>query len=252
MDGQALTAHLPGGLMPDTNLGGHMRRSDIEEIEYLMDENPAEAVVFCQKLRQENGEDADLWAWLADAHIAAGAHDEALKALAQYVQLDPDWLEAYTWRAELLADLGRFDASRVELEVARAIDSEDPRLKRAEALSLELQGRFDDADAAYAEAAELDPSLPPPARYERGRARQAIQRVLRQVAKEGLKLTPVFEEIPQRTDGGRLLSRSLDLIDRGTVAVYLRNLERDLIEGSEIEELELLFEERLAALVEAN
>ena len=94
--------------------------------------------------------------------------------------------------------------------------------------------------------------MPAPARYERTAARQAIQRVLRQIAKEGLKLTAVFEEIPKKTDGGRMLSRSLDLLDHGTVAVYLRNLERDLIEGSEIEELELLFEERLAALVEAN
>lgn len=229
-----------------------MRRSDIEEIEYLLDENPAEAVAFCQRLRATHGSDPDLWAWLADAQVAAGGYDEALKALAQYIQLDPDWLEAYTWRAELLADLGRFDASRVELEVARAIDSEDPRLVRAEAMAFELQGRFADADERYAAAAEIDPSTPPPARYERSRARQAISRVLRQIAKEGLKLTPIFEEIPQKTDGGRLLSRSLDLLDQGTVAVYLRNLERDLIEGSEIEELELLFEERLAALVEAN
>ena len=83
-----------------------MRRSDIEEIEYLLDENPAEAVAFCKKLSVEMAADPDLWAWLADAHVAAGAYDEALKALAKYVQLDPDWLEAYTWRAELLADFG--------------------------------------------------------------------------------------------------------------------------------------------------
>ena len=229
-----------------------MRRSDIEEIEYLLDENPVDAVAFCQRLRQENERDPDLWAWMADAHVAAGAYDEALKSLAKYVQLDPDWLEAYTWRAEILADLGRFDASRVELEVARAIDSEDPRLKRAEALSLELQGKFAEADACYAEAAELDPGTPPPARYERGRAQQAIGRVLRQIAKEGLKLTAVFEEIPKAADGNRLLSRSVDLIDQGTVAVYLRNLERELIAGSEIEELEILFEERLAALMASN
>lgn len=229
-----------------------MRRSDIEEIEYLLDENPAEAVAFCLKLSPEMGADPDLWAWLADAHVAAGAYDEALKALAKYVQLDPDWLEAYTWRAELLGDLGRFEASRIELEVARAIDSEDPRLLRAEALTLELQGRFAEADERYATAADVDPAMPAPARFERGAAKQAIQRVLRQIAKEGLKLTAVFEEIPKKADGGRMLSRSLDLLDHGTVAVYLRNLERDLIEGSEIEELELLFEERLAALVEAN
>ena len=229
-----------------------MRRSDIEEIEYLLEENPVDAVAFCQRLRQENERDPDLWAWLAEAHVAAGAYEEGLKSLAKYVTLDPDWLEAYTWRAEILADLGRFDASRVELEVARAIDSEDARLKRAEAFAAELQGKFAEADAAYAEAAELDPGTPPPARYERGRAKQAITRVLRQVAKEGLKLTPVFEEIPKAVDGNRLLSRSLELLDQGTVAVYLRNLERELIAGSELEELEILFGERLAALMEAN
>ncbi len=228
-----------------------MRRSDIEEIEYLLDEDPAEAVVLSRRLVDETPDDADTWAWLADAHIENGNYDAALKALAEYAVRDPDWMEAYTLRAGLLAELGRFDAADVELEVARALDSEDPRFIRAGALVHELQGRFEPADELYAKAAALDPSYPPPPRFDRTRAKAAIQRILRDVGKDGLKLTPVFEEIPA-TGGAKLLSRGLELRDKGTLVVYLRNLERELDDEAEMEDLESLFEDRLAELVEAN
>jgi tetratricopeptide (TPR) repeat protein len=229
-----------------------MRRSDIEEIEYLLDEDPAEAVALSRRLVDETPDDPDTWAWLADAQIENGEYDAALKSLGEYALRDPDWMEAYTLRAGLLAELGRFDAADVELEVARALDSEDPRFLRAEALVHELQGRFAQADELYSKAAEMDPAFPAPPRFDRTRARAAIQRILRDVGKEGLKLQPVFEEIPAKTTGSKLLSRGLELKDKGTLIVYLRNLERELDDEAELEDLESLFEDRLAELVEAN
>jgi tetratricopeptide (TPR) repeat protein len=229
-----------------------MRRSDMDELEYLLDVNPEEAVALGRRIAEESPDDADAWGWLADAHIEAGNHDDALQALAEYVRRDPDWLEAYTLRAGLLAELGRFDAAAVEVEVARAIDSEAPALLRASALCQDLQGQFEAADDLYRRAAQADPDVPPPARFERRRAEQTIQRVLRDVAKEGLALKAVFAEIPTHAGKSRLLSRPLDLRDAKTVVVYLRNLERELEEGAELEDLAAVFEERLAELVEAN
>ena len=49
--------------------------------------------------------------------------------------------------------------------------------------------------------------------------------------------------------GGQLSDK---LGRRRTLAVYLRNLERELTDEAELEDFEHLFEERLAALVEAN
>lgn len=229
-----------------------MRRSDMDQIEYLLDEDPAEAVGLCRRLCDQTPDDADVWGWLAEAQIAAGDYDAALKSYAEYAVRDPDWLEAYTHRAELLAELGRFEAATVELEVARAMDSEDPLLHKAEALWFELQGQFDKADALYARMAEADPGYPPPPRFDRRRVRQAIERILRDVGKDGPKLQAVFEEVPAKASPRKLLSRGLELRDGRTLAVYLRNLERELTDEAELEDFEHLFEERLAALIEAN
>ncbi len=228
-----------------------MRRSDIEELEYLMDTDPREAVVLAKKLVQENPTDADAWGWLADAQIEAGDYEAALKALAEYLRRDPDWMEAYTLRSGLLTEMGRFDAAGVELEVARQIDATDTRLVRAEGFWHELQGRLEKADELYARAATVDGLLPPP-RFDRAKAAAAIRGVLKQVAKDGLKLSPVFEEMPAKGSKEQKLSRALELRDAGTLVVYLRNLERELTTEAEIEDLAELFEDRLAELVEAN
>ncbi len=229
-----------------------MRRSDMDELELLMDGDPAEAVALARRICSEIPNDADAWGWLADAHIADGQFDEALGALAEYVRRDPDWIEAYAQRAGLLAELGRFEAATIELEVGRSLDSESPRLVRAEALCLELQGKLKEADALYDKAEALDPAEEAPTRFDRGRARQAIQGVLRQVAKSGLKLTAVIEEVPSKATAKKLLSRQMELQDERTLIVYLRNLERELTGDAEIEDLAELFEDRLAELVDAN
>lgn len=228
-----------------------MRRSDIEELEYLMDTDPREAVVLAKKLVQENPTDADAWGWQADAQIEAGDYEAALKSLAEYLRRDPDWMEAYTLRSGLLTEMGRFDAAGVELEVARQIDATDTRLLRAEGFWHELQGRLEQADELYARASAVDGLLPPP-RFDRSKAAAAIRGVLKQVAKDGLKLNPVFEEMPAKGSKEQKLSRSLELRDSSTLVVYLRNLERELTTEAEIEDLAELFEDRLAELVEAN
>lgn len=229
-----------------------MRRSDIEELDYLLDTDPVEAVQLAKRLVEENSGDADAWGWLADAQIEAGEYEGALKALAEYLRRDPDWMEAYTLRAGLLSELGRFDAAHIELEVARSLDSSDPRLLRAEALWHELQGKLGEADRLYGQAGEQDPGSPPPPRFDRNRARDVVLGVLRQVAKDGLKLQATFEEVPPRPAGGKLLSRPLELRDARNVVVYWRNLERELTAEAELDDLAALFEDRLAELVEAN
>ncbi len=229
-----------------------MRRSDIEEIEGLIDTDPTEAVAFGRTLVKEAPADPDCWGWLAEAQMEARDYDGALKSLAEYLKRDPDWMEAYTLRAGLLSELGRFDAAGVELEVARSLDSEDPRLTRAEASWHEWQGHFERADELYNRAAQVDPSVLPPKRFDRAVAKAAILVVLKEVAKDGLKLTAEFAEVPTVAGKDKFLSRPIELRDAGTLVVYLRNLERELTVEAEIDDLKELFEDFLAALVEAN
>lgn len=252
MTGGLESRYLAGRGVPQRRYHGvEMRRSDIEELEYLLDQEPREAVALAKKLVAETPADADAWGWLADAHVEAGDYEAALKALAEYLRRDPDWMEAYTLRSGLLTEMGRFDAAGVELEVARQIDATDTRLLRAEGFWHELQGRLEQADELYAKASGVDGLLPPP-RFDRDKAATAIRAVLKQVAKEGLKLQAVIEEMPKEGSKDRKLSRQLELRDAGTLVVYLRNLERELTTDAEIDDLAELFEDRLAELVEAN
>ena len=229
-----------------------MRRSDMDELENLIGEDPTEAIRLARKIVGEIPGDADAWGWLAEAQVAAGECEQALKTLAEYVRRDPDWIDVYALRAGLLSELGRFDAAAVELEVGRALDSGHPRLVRAEAIFYELQGQFVQADALYAKAHQIDALDEAPARFDRGKAKLAIGEVLKQVAKDGLKLHAVIEEVPAAATATKLFSRQLELRDATTVVVYLRNLERELAGDAELEDLAELFEDRLAELVQAN
>ena len=117
-----------------------MRRSDSEAIEAAIEEDPEEAVRLCEALLEEVEDDADIWAYLAESELAAGRGDDALEALAQVVELDPEWIEAFTLRAEILIDQGKLGAAAIELDVAIELDADDARVLRARALMLEVGG----------------------------------------------------------------------------------------------------------------
>lgn len=224
-----------------------MRRTDMEELEALMEEAPQEAVQLAQRLTEETPADPDVWAWLAETQMACGEEEAALRALAEYLRRDPEWVEAYTLRAALLADLGRFAEAGIELEVAASMDAEDPRIARTEATVLELQGQFAAADAAWKRAVALGSE--PPARFERDFLQRMCRDVFREAARDGLKLTAVYEEVPTSGGKGKPYGRPVELRDARTAVVYFRNLERELPPDAEPEEVQEVFADLLAEVV---
>lgn len=224
-----------------------MRRTDMEELEALMEEAPREAVQLAGRLTEETPADPDVWAWLAEAQMAAGDEEGALKALAEYLRRDPEWIEAYTLRAALLADMGRFAEAAIELEVAASMDTEDPRIAQTEATVLELQGQFAAADAAWKRAVAL--GSPPPARFDREFLQRMCRDVFRAAARDGLKLTAVYEEVPTSGGRGKPFARPVELRDPRTAVVYFRNLERELAADADAEEIQEVFADLLAEAV---
>jgi len=229
-----------------------MRRSDIDELEFLLDDDPAEAVRLARKIVAEIPADADAWGWLAEAHLAARDHEECLKATAEYVRRDPDWVPIYAMRCDVFAALGRFDAAAVEVEVGRAIDSGSPALLRSEAGLLSLKGEFDAADALYARAAQEDPEVPAPPRFDRQAVKAAVDRILREVVTKGLRLKAVIKEVPESGNARKVMTRELELADAKTLVVYVRNIEASMAAGDEIADFEEFFTDLLAELVDAN
>jgi tetratricopeptide (TPR) repeat protein len=225
-----------------------MRRSDTEELDALMDEDPQQAIVMAQRIVDESPTDPDTWAWLAETQMSAGDTEGALRSLAEYVKRDPEWIEAYTLRAALLADIGRFSAASIELEVAQSIDAEDPRIARTEATILELQGQFPAADLAWKRAVDLGSE--PPTRLDRTFLQKMCRDVLRDAAREGLKLSATYQEVPTTGGVGKPYARPLERVDARTIIVYLRNLERELPPDAEAEDVQQLFADLLADLLE--
>ncbi len=213
-----------------------MRRSDSEAIEAAIEDDPDEAIRLCEALLDDDEEDADVWAYLAEAQLAAGRSRKALETLAQVVELDPEWIEAYTLRAEMLMDQDRTDAASIELDVASDLDAEDPRVLRARALAAEIDGAFEDADRLYAEAEEADVLWPAPPRFDRGAIAAALQQAIGKAVQ--------VREMPGPGAG------RLRMVERGKTGMvaYARNLERELDAGGALEDVVLLVEEALEDL----
>ncbi|MEY3015154.1 MAG: Tetratricopeptide repeat [Pseudomonadota bacterium] len=213
-----------------------MRRSDSEAIEAAIEDDPDEAIRLCEALLDDDEEDADVWAYLAEAQLAAGRSRKALETLAQVVELDPEWIEAYTLRAEILMDQDKADAAAIELDVASDLDAEDPRVLRARALAAELAGAFEEADRLYAEAEDVDVLWPAPPRFERGAMAAALQSAIGKAVQ--------VREMPAAGAGRlRMVERG-----KGGLVVYARNLERELDAGGALEDVVLLVEEALEDL----
>lgn len=212
-----------------------MRRSDSEAIEAAIEDDPDEAIRLCEALLDDDEGDADIWAYLAEAQLAAGRSRKALETLAQVVELDPEWIEAYTLRAEIMLDQDRGDAAAIELDVAADIDADDPRLLRARALAAELDGDYETADGLYADAEAADVLWPAPPRFDR--ATLAVE-LARKVGVASIEV----REMPA-SGPGRL--RMIERNAKGGLIAYARNLERELDGGGEIADLALLVEEAL-------
>lgn len=213
-----------------------MRRSDSEAIEAAIEDDPEEAVRLCEALLEENDEDADIWAYLAESELAAGRGDDALEALSQVVELDPEWVEAFTLRAEILMDQGKLAAAAIELDVAIELDADDPRVLRARALRAEVEGDGKAADKLYAAAEAADPLWPRPPRLDRGQIVRALAKTL-DIDAAAISV----QEMPR--DGARL--RMADLPDPESLVVFARNVERELDEGASIDDFVMLVEEAL-------
>lgn len=198
-----------------------MRRSLSDLIERALELDPTDALALVDAEIEEGDEDPDLLAYRAEALEAAGEVSAALLAWSTYLEVDPTWPGAYARRAELLADLGRFEAAQAELGMGIELFEDDPRLTRGIALVEELQGNFAAADRAYAAAEEADFTAPAPPRFDRREVGAALEREL---GDEG----PVeVAEVPE-TAGEWGHCRPFDVIADGGLIVYLRNLEREL------------------------
>ena len=95
---------------------------------------------------------------LAEARsmLALNSVGLALEGFRKALRQQPDSVEALAGIAECYERMGRYDLSRVNYEAALAIAPNNPVLLNTFAVSLQRQGRFAEANALRAEAAEAE------------------------------------------------------------------------------------------------
>lgn len=148
-----------------------------------------------------------------------GRTDQAIDALSQAMDMDPNYSEYYLERGSLLLKLGQFEAA--EADLLRAIELSPPYAESWTDLGqcYRAMGRFSEADAAYSRALDLDPRVVlaligrADSRAERGDLAGALADYDRAVALEP-------------NDALLLGARAVVLYDSGRVAESLADLDR--------------------------
>ena len=214
-----------------------MKRSSQDALVELLETDPGKALALVEELSERIGGDPDLVAFRAEALAELGEFEESARTWAGYIERDPDYAEAYTERARMFIELGQLTAADSELQVAHELFGPSGELLFQRGFWNDAQGRFEQADRCYEEAAELEPMLDVPPRLPT----EALAQALVYELKPGqVTLRPMPSEA-----SGQGLGRLLDRKGK-QVVVYQRNVERELPEEAD----EVSFAEVVLAAIE--
>ena len=134
----------------------------------LDQEDLERATKLCRKAIKKWKTDHEVWLLAGYTAQDQEAHDEALRAFDEAVQLRPDNVEALAARASALLDLGRVDDALEDAREAKELAPKDPLARHTLATALELAGQKKLAEREYLAAERLDPEgYPRPERVSR-------------------------------------------------------------------------------------
>lgn len=130
----------------------------VEEIYDALDAGEPERALASARIALHDAPDDPVLNFLAGiALIEMDEPEAADDALTRAIELDPDDPEFRTARAQARFALCRFDEAKDDAQRALATDSSLSDARYTLGLALERDGRFDEADALFLEAARGDP-----------------------------------------------------------------------------------------------
>jgi tetratricopeptide (TPR) repeat protein len=100
-------------------------------------------------------------AWAMD--FQQGKNSDALTAIEQAIELDPNNAIAHAYRVEILIDSDSFDNIQTAIDVSKTALNLDPNAletRRARAYLLEATSNYEEAIQYYRSAIELNPNIP--------------------------------------------------------------------------------------------
>lgn len=163
-----------------------------------------QAWMLLTRMDQEDPDNPEILILMGDASMQMGDPNQALELFDRCVDLDPEWSDAWSARANALMELTLLDEAAENLRKALSLDRNNTEALYLRAVVLELQGRFREADAAYRRAHRAAPTRNPlPFRMTRKEFVQTVQEALWQLPAE-------FRE---RMDSAGVQIRVLDVPD---------------------------------------
>lgn len=116
-----------------------------------------QAWVLLTRLESEFPDSPEVPALMGDIWMRQGDLEYALELYDRAVEIDPEWSDGYTARANCLAELGQIEEAWSDVERAIELDPDNPEAHFVKGILLDVDRRFRKAEEEYRLANELDP-----------------------------------------------------------------------------------------------
>lgn len=217
----------PDGIVPPDSDLQAPPHPVIAEIERLLDDaREDEALARIDSALAEGlGNPLDLHFLAGDALLALGRPVEAEQRFRQVLAADPRCPASRCWLGMALYRQCRFDEALIEAERARSAPDAVVDAHVVYGLLLERQGRFEEADACFLQAHEMEPAkYAAPVRLRRNEfdreVRRAAGKLPRQFRQHLERVPVVVHDLPEETllrrDDGEVLDPDLLGLFEGT------------------------------------
>lgn len=173
----------PLGIVPPDSDGQPGRDEVVQRVEALLEEDKLEEAIEAAQdaLAAGEGNAIDLTFLLGDAYLGMGKAKEAEAQFRAVLEHDPDCPSSRCWLAMSLFLQWRFDEAEAAVKLARDVPDALADADVIHGALLERRGRFDEAEPFFLRAAAAHPDkYPPPVRM----TREAFDREVRKAARK--------------------------------------------------------------------
>jgi predicted Zn-dependent protease with MMP-like domain len=193
----------PLGIVPPDSDGEPGRDPVVQEIEALLDDDKLEEGIAAiqDALATGRGNALDLKFLLGDAYLALGRPKDAEPQFRAVLAEDPDCPSSRCWLAMSLFLQWRFDEAEAAVHAAREVPGAIVDADVIHGALLERRGKFDEAEPFFLRASAAAPDkYPPPVRMPRAEfdreVRKAARKLPRQFRQSLDRVPVVVQDVP--------------------------------------------------------
>ena len=193
----------PLGIEPPDSDGQPGRDATVQRIEALLEDDKIEEAIAAaeEALAKGDGNPIDLTFLLGDAYLGLGRAKDAEAQFRAVLEHDPDCPSSRCWLAMSLFLQWRFDEAEAAVKAAREVPDALADADVIHGALLERRGCFDEAEPFFLRAAAAHPDkYPPPVRMTRDEfdreVRKAMKKLPRQFRQCFDRVPVVIQDVP--------------------------------------------------------